>query len=71
MVAEVFAGLTALKTAVDIARGLKDIDDATRRNAAIIELQEKILAAQSEQASPSECARSQASSARKGCATPR
>jgi hypothetical protein len=51
MVAEVFAGLTALKTAFDIARGLKDIDDATRRHAAIIELQEKILAAQSEQAS--------------------
>jgi hypothetical protein len=45
MVGEVFAGLGALKTAFDIAKGLKDIDDATRRNAAVIELQEKILAA--------------------------
>jgi hypothetical protein len=35
MVAEVFAGLGALKTAFDIAKGLKDIDDATRRNAAV------------------------------------
>src|ERR1700722_13211099 len=50
MVAEVFAGIGALKTAFDIARGLKDIDDATRRNAAVIELQEKILGAQSSQA---------------------
>lgn len=49
MVAEVFAGVSALKTAFDIAKGLKDIDDATRRNAAIIELQEKILSAQSAQ----------------------
>jgi hypothetical protein len=50
MVGEVFAGMTAVKTAFDIARGLKDIDDATRRNAAVIELQQKILDAQSEQA---------------------
>jgi hypothetical protein len=49
MVAEVFAGLGALKTAFDIARGLKDIDDATRRNAAVIELQERILSAQQSQ----------------------
>jgi hypothetical protein len=49
--AEVYAGLSAIKTAFDIAKGLKDIDDATRRNAAVIELQEKILAAQSTQAS--------------------
>ena len=34
MVGEVFAGLSALKTAFDLAKGLKDIDDATRRNAA-------------------------------------
>ncbi|MEH2479094.1 hypothetical protein V1282_002451 [Nitrobacteraceae bacterium AZCC 2146] len=51
MVAEVFAGLGALKTAFDIAKGLKDIDDATRRNTAVIELQEKILSAQQAQAS--------------------
>ncbi|MGB7101120.1 MAG: hypothetical protein WBD95_20435, partial [Xanthobacteraceae bacterium] len=49
MVGEVFAGLGALKTAFDIAKGLKDIDDAARRNAAVIELQEKILAAREEQ----------------------
>jgi hypothetical protein len=49
MVAEVFAGLGALKTAFDIAKGLKDIDDAARRNAAVIELQEKILSAQQSQ----------------------
>jgi hypothetical protein len=42
--------LGIFKTAFDIAKGLKDIDDATRRNAAVIELQEKILAAQSAQA---------------------
>src|SRR5580700_4098699 len=46
MVGEVFAGLGALKTAFDIAKGLKDIDDAARRNAAVIELQEKIISAQ-------------------------
>jgi hypothetical protein len=50
MVAEVFAGIGALKTAFDIAKGLKDIDDAARRNAAVIELQEKILSAQEAQA---------------------
>jgi hypothetical protein len=49
MVAEVFAGLSAIKSAFDIAKGLKDIDDAARRNAAVIELQEKILSAQQEQ----------------------
>jgi hypothetical protein len=49
MVGEAFAGLSAIKTAFDIAKGLKDIDDATRRNAAVIELQEKILTAQTEQ----------------------
>ncbi len=51
VVAETIAGLGAIKTAFDIAKGLKDIDDATRRNAAVIELQEKILAAQAAQAS--------------------
>jgi len=49
MVAEVFAGLSALKSAFDIAKGLKDIDNVARRNAAVIELQEKILSAQSAQ----------------------
>ena len=50
MAGEIFAGLTAIKTAFDIAKGLKDIDDAARRNAAVIELQGKILDAQSGQA---------------------
>jgi len=49
MVGEVLAGLSAIKNAFDIAKGLKDIDDAARRNAAVIELQEKILAAQQAQ----------------------
>jgi hypothetical protein len=49
MAAEILAGLGALKTAFDLAKGLKDIDDAARRNAAVIELQEKILAAQEAQ----------------------
>lgn len=49
MVGEVFTGLTAAKTAFDIAKGLKDIHDATIRNAAVIELQEQILAAQEAQ----------------------
>ena len=49
MVAEVFAGVSALKAAFDLTKGLKDIDDATRRNAAVIELQEKILAARAAQ----------------------
>ncbi|HEY8006982.1 MAG TPA: hypothetical protein VIE66_09360 [Methylocella sp.] len=50
MVAEVFAGMSAIKSAFEIAKGLKDIDDVARRNAAVIELQEKILAAQETQA---------------------
>lgn len=49
MVGEAFAGLSAIKTAFDIAKGLKDIVDTTRRNAAIIELQEKLLVAQAMQ----------------------
>jgi hypothetical protein len=51
MVAEVYAGLGAFKTMFDLAKGLKDIDDRTTRNAVAIELQEKILAAQQQQAS--------------------
>ena len=41
MVGEALAGLGALKTAFDLAKGLKEIDDAARRNAAVIELQQK------------------------------
>jgi hypothetical protein len=43
MVGEAFAGLGAIRTDFDIAKGLKDIDDAARRNAAVIELQENPL----------------------------
>ena len=49
MVAEAIAGLSAIKTAFDLARGLKDIHDAANRNAAVIELQDKILTAQQAQ----------------------
>jgi hypothetical protein len=50
MVGEIYGGLSAVKAAFDIAKGLKDIHDATLRNTAVIELQEKILAAQQSQA---------------------
>lgn len=50
MAAELITGLGALKTAFDLARGLKDMSDAATRNSAVIELQEKILAAQQAQA---------------------
>jgi hypothetical protein len=50
MVGEAIAGLSALKTAFDLAKGLKDIDDAVRKNVIAIELQERILAGQQAQA---------------------
>jgi hypothetical protein len=49
MIGETFAGLGAFKTMYDMAKALKDINDATIRNGAIIELQEKILAAREAQ----------------------
>jgi hypothetical protein len=49
MVAEVYASIGAFKAMFDMARGLKDINDAAIRNSAVIELQEKILSAQAEQ----------------------
>jgi hypothetical protein len=51
MVAEVFAGVTALKAAFDLTKGLKDIDDRVRLNSAVMDLQEKILTAQQSQTS--------------------
>jgi CII-binding regulator of phage lambda lysogenization HflD len=45
IVAEAITGLSALKTAFDITKALKDINDAAIRNGAVIDLQEKILAA--------------------------
>jgi hypothetical protein len=50
MAGEVFAGLSAFKSMYDAAKALKDMNDANIRNTAVIELQEKILSAQSEQA---------------------
>lgn len=46
MVGDLIAGVGALKTAYDIAKGLKDIDDKVTLNAAVIDLQERILSAQ-------------------------
>lgn len=47
--AEIISGISGLKAAFDLAQGLKNIDDAVRRNAAVIELSEKILAAREAQ----------------------
>jgi hypothetical protein len=49
MVGELFAGLSGFKSMYDMAKALKDINDATVRNGAIIELQEKILSAREAQ----------------------
>jgi hypothetical protein len=49
MVAEVYASIGAFKAMFEMARGLKDINDAATRNAAVIQLQEKILSVQAEQ----------------------
>jgi DNA-directed RNA polymerase subunit RPC12/RpoP len=49
MIGEAFAGLSAFKSMYDAAKALKDINDATIRNGAVIELQEKILAARDAQ----------------------
>jgi rubrerythrin len=50
MLGETVMGLSALKTAFDMAKALKDMDSAVARNAAVIELQESILTAQQAQA---------------------
>jgi hypothetical protein len=50
MAAELLTGLSIFKTLFDSAKGLKDINDAAVRNGAIVELQEKILTAQEQQA---------------------
>ena len=49
MVAEFVTGLGIFKSLFDIAKGLKDMNDATVRNSAVIELQEGILTAQAQQ----------------------
>lgn len=50
MVAEIYAGVGAFKAMFDMAKALKDINDAAVRNGAVIELQQQILGAQVEQA---------------------
>lgn len=50
MLGEAAMGLSALNTAFNMAKGLKDMNDAVIRNGAVIELQENILAAQQAQA---------------------
>lgn len=49
MAIDIMAGLGVFKSLYDSAKALKDINDATVRNGAIVELQEKILAAQATQ----------------------
>jgi hypothetical protein len=49
MVGEIYAGISSFKVMLDIAKGLKDLSDASARYAAVIELQEKILGAQEAQ----------------------
>jgi uncharacterized protein YdbL (DUF1318 family) len=49
VVTETIAGLSAIKTAFDMTKAIKDINDAAIRNAAVIELQEKILSAREAQ----------------------
>ena len=50
MLAEAVMGVSALNTAFNMAKGLKEMNDAVVRNAAVIELQENILSAQEAQA---------------------
>ncbi len=50
MASELLASLSIFKSLLDMTKGLKDMNDAAVRNAAVIELQEKILAAHTAQA---------------------
>ena len=43
--AEIMSGLGGFKAVFDLLKGLKNIDDRVRRDAAVMEIQEKILAA--------------------------
>lgn len=49
MAVDLIAGLGVFKTLYDSAKALKDINDTTVRNGAVVELGEKILAAQAAQ----------------------
>jgi hypothetical protein len=48
-IAEIYGGISSFKAMFDMAKALKDIDNATARNGAVIELQEQILSAQAAQ----------------------
>ena len=50
MPVDLIAGFGAFKSVYDAAKALKDMNDATVRNAAVIELQAQILNAQEQQA---------------------
>ncbi|WET75505.1 hypothetical protein [Rhizobium croatiense] len=50
MIAETIAGLGAVKTAFEIAKTVKDMDNSVDRNLAVINLQNEILSAQAAQA---------------------
>jgi hypothetical protein len=49
MAGELIAGIGLFKTMLDMAKGLKDMNDAAIRNGAVIDLQEKILTAREAQ----------------------
>lgn len=49
MAAELIMGLGAIKTAFDLAKGLKDIHDVAAHDRAVIDLQKEILTAQQAQ----------------------
>jgi hypothetical protein len=49
MAAEVMTGLSIFSSMMNIAKTLKDIDNAVNRNAAVIELQSQIFSAQATQ----------------------
>jgi hypothetical protein len=50
MASELIAGISLFKSMLNMAKGLKDMNDAAVRNGAVIELQEKILSAREQQA---------------------
>ena len=49
MAADFIAGISVFKSLYDSAKALKDINDATIRNAAVMDIQEKVLTAQAAQ----------------------
>lgn len=49
MAAEILTGIALFKNMLDMTKALKDLNDAAVRNAAVIELQDKIMAAREQQ----------------------